>query len=86
MASFSLHKGPWIPKSGANLAGVTVYECNHMTLRQHTKVSNTLDMSKMDMKWSEEDTCLNPDVMASFSLCKGPWIPNFGANLAGVTL
>ncbi len=51
MASFLLHKWPCLPKSGANLAGVTVLGCNHMALRQHTNGSITLNMSKMDV-WS----------------------------------
>ena len=50
-ASFSLHKWPWVPRSGANLAAVTVYRCKHIALRQHTNCSITLYMSIMDV-WS----------------------------------
>jgi hypothetical protein len=38
-------------QSGANLASVTVQECNHMLLRQHTNSLNTVYMSNMDV-WS----------------------------------
>ncbi len=51
MASFSLHKWPWLPRSGANFVSVTVRGCNHIPLRQDKNDSNTLYMSNMDV-WS----------------------------------
>jgi len=36
MTSFSLLKWPWHTKSGANLANVTIWGCNHMYLRMRT--------------------------------------------------
>ncbi len=51
MASFSLHKGHWLPISGAIMAGVTVTGCNHTALRQHIPLLNTLCMSNKDV-WS----------------------------------
>ncbi len=38
------------------------------------------------MKWSEVDISLNLGVAASFSLHKWPWLPKYGAKLAGVTI
>ena len=51
IATFSLYKWPWVPKSGANLANVMVWGCTHMPLRQHTNGSNSLCMIDMDV-WS----------------------------------
>ena len=51
-ASFPLLKWPWLPKYVANfLAGVMVYGCTHMPLRQHNNGSNTFYMPNMDV-WS----------------------------------
>ena len=38
------------------------------------------------MKWSEVDISLKHDVIASFPLLNGTWVPKSGANLAGVTI
>ena len=51
MPSSSLHMWTLTPKSGANLAGVTVLGCTHMPLRHHTNGSNILYISNMD-GWS----------------------------------
>ncbi len=51
IATFSLYKWPWVPKSGANLANVMVWGCTHMPLRQHINGSRVFYMCNMDV-WS----------------------------------
>jgi hypothetical protein len=50
------------PKSGVNLACVTVLGCTHMLLRQHDNTSNTLYMSNMDvessLRWMSASTII----------------------------
>ncbi len=79
MASFSLHKWPWLPKSGANFASVTVWECKQMALRQHTNGSITLYMSNMDV-WSGLRWILAPTMMLGhhFHSTRYPEFPNLG--------
>ena len=50
MTSFTLHKWPEIPKSGANLAGVMVKGYPHMPLRAYHNGLNMLYMSNMDVE------------------------------------
>jgi hypothetical protein len=90
MTLFLLHKGPEFTNLGANLAGVTVYGCTQMPLRQHTSGSNTLCMVHVDVgcrKWSVVDLSLKHDLMTSFSHHNHRW-PEFTkswTNLAGGT-
>ncbi len=79
MASFSLHKWPWRPKSGAHLVGVIVWGCNHMALRQHTNSSNTLYMSNMDV-WSGLRWILASTMTLWHHFCStsNPDFPNLG--------
>ncbi len=85
VASFSLLKWPWLPKSEANLAGVTIYKDAPIF------PWDIIPMAKHFIyvyygctKWSEVDISLNHDIMASFPLHKWPWLPKSRANLAGV--
>ena len=87
LASFSLHMWPWLPKSWANLAGVTVWRVQPYGLEtEHQWLNHFVYVQYGFSRWSEVDISLNHVVMASFSTYKWPHLSRSGANLAGVTV